>query len=196
MAESRTEATERSDAQPRDGAQEAAAARAPKKKLPKWVLFAVIGVVVLLVIGGGVYAFMSKKGDDTEQTVDPKAKGKTKQQAAKKETKPKDPAIYTAFDPPFVVNFEDKGVVRFLQVTVQVMTRDPKTAEMFKQHDPVIRNDLLLMLGNQTLETLSSREGKEKLREQARGAVANIVKNEGGDPKTVEQLYFTSFVMQ
>jgi flagellar protein FliL len=196
MAESKTEATQRSDAPPREGAPEGAAVPAPKKKLPKWMLFAAIGVVALLVIGGGVYAFMSKKGADTEQVADPKAKGKSKQVVAKKDTRPKEPAIYTAFDPPFVVNFQDKGVVRFLQVTVQVMTRDQKTAEMFKQHDPVIRNDLLLLLGNQTVDTLSSREGKDKLREQSREAIANIIKNEGGDAKTVEQLYFTSFVMQ
>jgi flagellar FliL protein len=186
MAESRAEGTP-------EGA--APAAPAPAKK-SKMMLFIIIGALVaLLGVGGGVYAFMSKKSDDTEQAADPKDKGK-KGQAAKKEVKPKEPAIYTAFDPPFVVNFQDKGVVRFLQVTVQVMTRDPKTSEMFKQHDPVIRNDLLLMLGNQSFETLSSLEGKEKLREQARQAVANIIKNEGGDPKTVEQLYFTSFVMQ
>jgi flagellar FliL protein len=60
----------------------------------------------------------------------------------------------------------------------------------------VIRNDLLLLLGNQTFDTLNSREGKEKLREESRQAVANIIKNEGGNPKNVEQLYFTSFVMQ
>jgi flagellar FliL protein len=189
MAESRDEAALEGAAPP--------AAAAPGSKSKKMLFVSIIVVVLALFgIGGGVYAFMSNKSDDTAQTADPKAKDKSKQQAAKKEVKPKDPAIYSAFDPPFVVNFEDKGVVRFLQVTVQVMTRDPKTAEMFKQHDPVIRNDLLLMLGNQTFETLSSLDGKEKLREQARGAVANIIKNEGGDPKTVEQLYFTSFVMQ
>jgi flagellar FliL protein len=192
MAESRAEAA-RSDA-PRDDGAEPAAATTPNKR-PKWILFAVIGVVALFVVGGGVYAFVSKKGDDTEQAVDSKVKGKGKH-VIKKETRPKEPAIYTGFDPPFVVNFEDKGVVRFLQVTVQIMTRDPQTAEMFKQHDPVIRNDLLLLLGSQTFDTLSTREGKEKLREEARKAVANIIRDEGGNPKNVEQLYFTSFVMQ
>ena len=189
MAESRPEDIS-------EGAAPAAVIAAPRK-VSKKMLFIIIGAVVaLLAVGGGTYAFVSKKGDDTEQAADPKAKGKSKHVAAKKETKPKEPAIYTAFDPPFVVNFQDKGVVRFLQVTVQVMTRDPKTAEMFKQHDPVIRNDLLLMLGNQSFETLSSLEGKEKLREEARHAIANIIKDEGGDAKNVEQLYFTSFVMQ
>ncbi len=174
----------------------APAAAVPAKKSKK-MLFIIIGAVIAaLGIGGGVYAFVSKKSDDTEQTVTDAKGKKIKNAVAKKETKPKEPAIYTAFDPPFVVNFEDKGAMRFLQVSVQVMTRDPHTAEMFKQHDPVIRNDLLLLLGNQTFDTLNSREGKEKLREEAREAVANIIKSEGGSPKNVEQLYFTSFVMQ
>lgn len=175
----------------------APAAPVPAKKSKKMLFIIIIGAVIAaLGIGGGVYAFVSKKSDDTEQTLT-NAKGKKiKTAVVKKDTKPKDPAIYTAFDPPFVVNFEDKGAMRFLQVSVQIMTRDPHTAEMFKQHDPVIRNDLLLLLGNQTFDTLNSREGKEKLREEARQAVANIIKSEGGSPQNVEQLYFTSFVMQ
>jgi flagellar FliL protein len=116
--------------------------------------------------------------------------------AKKQEAKPKAPAIYVEFDPPFVVNFDAKGVMRFLQVSVKAMTRDPATAELIKQHDPVMRNDLLLLLGSQTIDTISTREGKEKLRQEALETVAKIVAREGGDPKKVEDLYFTSFVMQ
>jgi flagellar FliL protein len=59
-----------------------------------------------------------------------------------------------------------------------------------------VRNDLLLLLGNQHYETISSREGKEKLREQALEAVRKVVKNAGGKGDLVEAVYFTSFVMQ
>ena len=104
--------------------------------------------------------------------------------------------MYVAFDPPFVVNFEAKGMMRFLQVSLEVMTRDPVTADLIKQHEPVLRNDLLLLFGNQTYEMISTREGKEELRKEALAAVARIISDEGGDPKHVEQLYFTSFVMQ
>ena len=57
--------------------------------------------------------------------------------------------------------------MRFLQVSVEVMTRDAATADMIKQHDPMLRNDLLMLLGSQTYETISTREGKEKLRDEA-----------------------------
>ncbi|HEY0942788.1 MAG TPA: flagellar basal body-associated FliL family protein [Steroidobacter sp.] len=123
-----------------------------------------------------------------------------KQAAAQEEAQlapaAKRPAIYSKFDPPFVVNFQNKGAMRFLQVSIEVMTRDVATADLLKQHDPKLRNDLLMLLGGQTFETLSSREGKEQLRQEALKAVADVIAAEGGKAENVEQLYFTSFVMQ
>lgn len=106
------------------------------------------------------------------------------------------PPVYLALEPPFVVNFEAQEAVRFLQVSVQLMTRDPATAEAIKTHDPVIRNDLLMLLSNHTYEQVSTREGKEALRAACLEAVRAVVKRERGDPASVESLYFTSFVMQ
>lgn len=108
----------------------------------------------------------------------------------------KRPAQYIAFEPPFVVNFENAGLMRFLQVSVEVMTRDEPTAQMLRLHDPRLRNDLLLLLSNQTYEAIATREGKEALRAQALQAVAEVISAEGGKGAQVEQLYFTSFVMQ
>lgn len=173
-----------------EAAPEAAAAPAKKSKL----LIIIIAAVVLLgAAGGGAYFLLGNKGD-AEMTADARhEKGKDK---GKKAKEPKAPAVYVKFDPPFVVNFEAKGMMRFLQVSVEVMTRDPATAELIKVNDPVLRNDLLMLLGNQTYETISTREGKELLRGEALKTVAKIVTDEGGIAKNVEQLYFTSFVMQ
>jgi flagellar FliL protein len=65
-----------------------------------------------------------------------------------------------------------------------------------KANDPVVRNDLLLLLGGQHYATISTREGKEKLREQALESVRRVVTNAGGKADKVEAVYFTSFVMQ
>jgi flagellar FliL protein len=126
---------------------------------------------------------MTAAGGEQQATAEPAPAAKT-------------PAIYSKFDPPFVVNFQNKGMMRFLQVSIEVMTRNPATAELIKEHDPKLRNDLLMLLGGQTFETLSSREGKEQLRTQALKAVADVIAAEGGKAESVEQLYFTSFVMQ
>ena len=86
--------------------------------------------------------------------------------------------------------------MRFLQITVQVMTRDPLTADLVRHNDPVVRNDLLLLFANQRYEQIATREGKERLRDEALAAVRRVVESSGGRPELVEAVYFTSFVMQ
>ena len=181
-----------------------------KKSRKKLIIMIAAAVLVLGAGGAGAYFFLGSGGDDEAvaeeappakdgkgkvSAKDKKAKEKGKEKG-KKDKEPKLPAQYVKLDPPFVTNFESKGLVRFLQVTVEVMTRDPATAEMLKLHDPMIRNDLLLLLSNQQYEVISTREGKEQLRTQALETVTKVINAEGGEGKNVEQLFFTSFVMQ
>lgn len=106
------------------------------------------------------------------------------------------PALYYKLDPAFVVNFEAEQLVRFLQVTVEVMSRDPQAIDFLKQHDPVVRNDLLMLLSDQQYAVIATPEGKEALRAQALEAVRAAAAREGGKPDAIEAIYFTSFVMQ
>jgi flagellar protein FliL len=149
---------------------------APKSKK---LLFIIIAVVLL---GGAAGAFFFLKGGDAKE-------------AAKKEAVVL-PPIYVNLDPPFVVNFEAEAAVRFLQVTVSVMTREAHVEEILKKNDPRIRNDLLMLLGGQKYNTIATREGKEKLQADALEAVRAVVKSAGGEPEKIEALYFTAFVMQ
>lgn len=105
------------------------------------------------------------------------------------------PASYMALEPPFVVNFEDQGAIRFLQVTVEVMTRDPKVKDAITLHMPAIRDQLIVLFSSSDYPTLSSREGKEDLRQQALATIKRIL-DQNGAPDAVEGLYFTNFVMQ
>ncbi|HUI61608.1 MAG TPA: flagellar basal body-associated FliL family protein [Steroidobacteraceae bacterium] len=106
------------------------------------------------------------------------------------------PPNYLALDPPFVVNFEGEQTVRFLQITVQLMSRNPQTIELLKSNDPVVRDQLLLLFGSQKYSQLATREGKESLRRQALESVRSVINSAGGHPESVEAVYFTSFVMQ
>jgi flagellar protein FliL len=150
-------------------------------------LFIILTVILLVLVGAGAaayFTFLDKDGKDKKSAT------------AEESAHPQGPALYVALDPPFVVNFEAEQLVRFLQVTVQVMSRDQATIDLIKTNDPVVRNDLLLLLGNQHYDTISSREGKEKLRLLALEAVRKVVANGGGKADLVEAVYFTSFVMQ
>jgi flagellar protein FliL len=162
------------EAAPEDAA---AAKPAGKSKL----ILIIVAVLVLAGGGAGAWYFLGQGEKPAE---------------AKVEHKPEGPPLYVALDPPFVVNFEASQLVRFLQITVQLMSRDPEMVEIIKANDPVIRNDLLLLFGNQSYEMISTREGKEMLRTQALETVRKIIKSAGGKPERVEAVYFTSFVMQ
>ena len=103
-------------------------------------------------------------------------------------------STFYAIDPPLVVNFEDGSAVRFLQISMEVMSRDPKAIEGTTKNAPLIRNNLLLLMSNRDYTTLMSREGKEKLRQEALSEVKSILKKQGSP--TIDDLLFTSFVVQ
>ncbi len=105
-----------------------------------------------------------------------------------------DPAVYLPLRP-LVVNFSEKGPVRFLQVELQVMARDQAVLTAVETHMPAIRNDILFLLGSQSYETVSSREGKEALRTSIQLAIQNILEQHHVQGR-IENVYFTSFVMQ
>ncbi len=160
----------------------AADADAAPKKSKKWLIIGIAAFVVLA--GGGAAALMLMGSGD--------AHGKKQAKAQE----PLAPPLYVALDPPFVVNFEGEQLVRFLQITVQVMTRDPASVELLKANDPVVRNDLLLLFANQKYDVVATRAGKEKLRADALTAIRHVVQSGGGKSEHIEQVYFTSFVMQ
>jgi flagellar FliL protein len=199
------------DARAADPAAEAAPAKSDNSKL---ILIVVIGVLSMVLVGGGVATFflLRDKGDTEEVVAEEPAEEESKpaEKAAYKNKKdkdkdkgkkakdatPKGPALYISLEPPFVVNFMPGQPARFLQITAQIMTRDPATAQLLKDNDPLVRNDLLMLFATQTHEGISAPEGKETLRKQALEAVRNVVGGEGGTAANVEAVYFTSIVMQ
>jgi len=56
-------------------------------------------------------------------------------------------------------------------------------------------NNLLMLMGGRTLADLTSTEGKEKLRQEALTEVQRILQD-FDDSNEIEDLYFTSFVVQ
>lgn len=165
--------------EPTPDATDATDAPAKKRRLP--VIIAIV-VVMLGAGGGAAWWFLGRGGGHDD------AGAATPAPAAE--------AIYVALDPPFVVNFEAGVQVRFLQVAAQAMTRDAAVAELVRRHGPMVRNALLLLLAGQSYDSVATREGKEALRRRALEEVRSVVASQGGDGAKVEDLYFTSFVMQ
>ncbi len=158
------------------------------------VIILVSVLVASLVAGGGTFAalyFTGALGGKAEQAAEAGegAEG-GKEEAEKKEA----PPVYIALEP-FVVNFDNPTVARFLQVKLQVMTRSPETAKAIEEHMPVIRNALVMLFSGQKYEEVATREGKERLRQRTLAEIRRVLEERTGEPG-VEDVYFTAFVMQ
>ena len=115
--------------------------------------------------------------------------------AEMEEAPPSEPAKYLPLDPALVVNFRHEGEGRFLQTSVQLMTRDPEVYEAAKTHSPAIRSALIMLFGGVDYDKIITTEGKEELQEEARATADRVLKKLAGI-EGVDALYLTSFVIQ
>jgi flagellar protein FliL len=160
----------------------AAVAAAGKRRIP-WLIVGIAAALLVVALAATLVLTHSFRGSASSRS-------------GIAEKKPSGPPLYLPLDPPFVVNFQADQIVRFLQVSVEVMSRDPGTLDLLKNNDPVVRNDLLILLANQKYSVLATPAGKQQLRMDALAAIRKDLAQAGGDPKRVEAVYFTSFVMQ
>ncbi len=172
----------------------AAAAPAPARKGGGIGVLAV-AILISVAASGGLAWFISQQALAEMRTLARATDGEAGDGAPAEPEKPKGPPVYVPLDPAFVVNLTDPSGLRFLQLQIEVMSRDPKVPDQIKQHMPRIRNALLLLLGQQKIAELSERSGKENLQAAVLVEIQKILKEEAGAPG-VEAVYFTSFVMQ
>lgn len=162
----------------------------PKSGALKWII---IGVVGLLVLGGATYAALYFAGVIGGDEAVAQAGVADPKEAAKPAVS-KAPQIYLPMEP-FVVNFDMNADVRFMQVTLQVAARDPAVIERVKEHTPAIRNGLVMLYSSQDPVVLNTRAGKETLLTQSLEEINKVLKEQAGSAG-LENVYFTSFVMQ
>lgn len=188
---------------------DAAAAPAKTGGLPiKMMIIGLVAAIVLIaasmagmffvlksqgLLGGG--AAPAHGGKEAAGHAAEKEKDKEKEGAAAEHGEPPAPAHYVSMEQPLIVNFTEGGKTRFLQVTIDLMTRDEKQVEEIKKHSPLIRNNVLTIFSQQPAEMLRSTLGKEQIRLAVLAEIKKVLKQETGE-EIVEAVYFTSFVMQ
>lgn len=157
----------------------------PKRRIGRWILI----LVLLACLGaGGWFGWQQfSAGGAAGETADatppaPKPGARSK-------------ASYLSLDPPLVVNFAAGGQMRYLQVSLEVMTLGSKETETIQRHMPAVRHALISLFSERDYEALLSRDGKEALRLEALEMIRAELTQLSGEP-AAEDVYFTSFVMQ
>ncbi len=197
-------AVEEDDAKDGGGSESKDIVNKSQNKTP-WVLIGVIIFLVAILVAGATVGALYYAGlFESKQQKETAAGKKSKEQDGgdedaeteeTEESEEKKVAIYVPIESTFVVNFEGASKVRFLQLTVELMTRDETGVESLNTHMPVIRNNLTLLFSSYTFDDVNTVEGKQQLRAAALAEVQKIMEEETGSP-VVDALYFTSFVTQ
>ena len=106
------------------------------------------------------------------------------------------PALYTSLHPPIVVNFKDEvGDSHFMQITMEVMSRDQGVINSVREHTAAIRNGLILLYSDAVYEEVTTNEGKEKMLADGLAKVQEVMTEVSGEAG-VEAVYFTNLVIQ
>ncbi len=167
---------------------------APKSS-KKMMMIIIAGVVLLLIIGvlGGMFfgGFFDDEPAPTEISQSVEEEGDDDEES----TEEVEEVSYWPLEPAFVLNFEGKSKARFMQIGLEASMTSEKSYAAVKKHLPVIRNEIVLLLSGQKYEEMVTPDGKEQLRAELIETINNILKQHKAK-KGIDNIYFTSFVMQ
>jgi flagellar protein FliL len=164
-------------ARPAEPAEIDEAAEAPPAKKSKKKLFLILGILVVLLGGGGgaAWFFTQDKDATKEAKVEP----------------PKAP-VFLQLDT-FIVNLQDGE--QYLQTDITLQVTDSTQVDAIKLHMPRVRSRLLNLLSSKYADELATAEDKVALAQEVLAEV-NQPFTPKGKPQQVEDVLFTSFVIQ
>ena len=165
-----------------------ATGEAPAGGSKKKLILIIVGVVLLIAAAVGATLFLVSGDDSSTDEASTDA-------AEVVEEEPLLPAQYVILKPEFVVSFQVGSRQRFLQVSIDVMTRKQAVVDALTLHEPMIRNDIIRVSGEQNFDRLRTAEGRVELQDLLLQQIRQIVQRESGI-EGVEALLFTNFVMQ
>ncbi len=149
----------------------------PKKK-SKVMLFIILGVVLLLAVAGGFFAytiFMAPADKAAEQ--------------------PKEEEINVVGEMvtfgEFVVNLSDPKGKRYLKCKISIEVESVEAAERVKKIEPKLRDIVIMLLTSLAFEEVMTPEGKIRIRDELLERF-----NQAARPDRIRNLYFSDFVVQ
>ncbi|WP_339411579.1 flagellar basal body-associated protein FliL [Pseudomonas sp. EA_35y_Pfl2_R5] len=106
------------------------------------------------------------------------------------------PAVaYVSLFPALVGNFGEGPKLKFFKADISLRVTGADVEAKVKHHDPLIRNQLVMLFSQQTEEAMSAPGARETLRAEALKQVQEVLTQEEGKP-LVEDLLFNNLIIQ
>ena len=167
---------------------EGAAAQAPQPSGQKPTLFIILAVINMLVVGSvGTMMYLGKKKEEKEAKIDDVIKGEKEAQevdAGKKEFIGKLIPLET-----FLVNLSGSKGRKLAKVNMELEVEGQEIEEEIDKLKPKIRDVIIVTLSSKSFAQISTKEGKDILRDEIRDRV-NLFLTKG----QIKRVYFTEFI--
>jgi len=160
---------------------------APAKKSSK-LLIIIIVAVVLLAGGGAAAFFLLKPGGGAEPVAEDTASKKKKAQESRD-------IFYFEMNRPLIADYPGNSEAQLFQISLALMASTQETVDALTKHQPMIQNNVLLLMGKSDPRELKTLEGKTQLRQAILEEVNRVLERMTGDDG-VKEVFFTTFVMQ
>ncbi|MBL0522749.1 flagellar basal body-associated FliL family protein [Aeromonas enteropelogenes] len=103
---------------------------------------------------------------------------------------------YHALDPDIITNYLSNGkTLGYVRVTVELMAENDADLKLLEQHDPLIRDAIIRLMGSKNADQIKSLVSREELRKECETKVNELLLKETGK-KAVRELIFTKFLYQ
>ena len=103
---------------------------------------------------------------------------------------------YHTLDPDIITNYLSDGkTLGYIRVTVELMAENEADLKLLEQHDPLIRDAIIRLIGSKNADQVKSLTNREELRKECETTVNELLVKETGK-KAVRELIFTKFLYQ
>ena len=102
---------------------------------------------------------------------------------------------YVTLVPALVGNFGEGPKLKFFKADLSLRVTGADVEAKVKHHEPLIRNQLVMLFSQQTEEAMSAPGARETLRAEALKQVQEVLTQEEGKP-LVEDLLFNNLIIQ
>jgi len=103
--------------------------------------------------------------------------------------------VFIDLTPALVGNYGGGPKLKYFKADIALKVIGKEASEKVEHHEPLIRNQLVMLFAQQTDDSLGSVDGKEKLRQEALKQVQTVLQQEEGKP-LVDDLLFNNLIVQ
>jgi flagellar protein FliL len=169
--------------------QEPTAEKPPEVKVQRPTFFIVLAVVNMLVVATVAFLlYKGRKKEEAQPKIDDVIAGEARTQ---ENEKVEDEKVIGDLIPmeTFLVNLAGSRGNKVAKINLELEVDGPKVQEEIDKRKPQVRDIIIILLSSKTFEQVSTREGKDALRDEIRDTVNSFLTK-----GHIKRVYFTEFI--